>query len=105
MATLYSIGHSTRTLEELLAALQAHGIGTLVDIRAFPRSRRVPQFNRESLEQRLPESRIRYLWVKALGGYRRKILDESPNLALRNDSFRNYADHMLTGEFNEPWPN
>ena len=99
MATLYSIGHSTRTLEELLAALQAHGIGTLVDIRAFPRSRRVPQFNRESLEQRLPESGIRYLWVKALGGYRGKILDESPNLALRNDSFRNYADYMLTGEF------
>ena len=99
MATLYSIGHSTRTLEELIAALQAHGIRTLVDIRAFPRSRRVPQFNRESLEQRLPEWGIRYLWVKALGGYRRKTLEESPNIALRNDSFRNYADYMLTPEF------
>ena len=61
MATVYSIGHSTRTLEELLAALQAHGIGTLVDIRAFPRSRRLPQFNRESLEQRLPESGMGYV--------------------------------------------
>lgn len=99
MATLYSIGHSTRTLEELIAALQAHGIRTLVDIRAFPRSRRVPQFNRESLESRLPESGIRYLWVKALGGYRKKTLEESPNIALRNDSFRNYADYMLTPEF------
>ena len=99
MATLYSIGHSTRTLEELIAALQAHGIRTLVDIRAFPRSRRVPQFNREALEPRLPESGIRYLWVRALGGYRRKTLDESPNIALRNDSFRNYADYMLTPEF------
>jgi uncharacterized protein (DUF488 family) len=99
LATLYSIGHSTRTLEELIRALHAHGIGTLVDIRAFPRSRRVPQFNRESLEPRLPESGIRYLWVRALGGYRRKILDESPNIALRNDSFRNYADYMLTPEF------
>ena len=99
MATLYSIGHSTRTLEELIRALQTHGIGTLVDIRAFPTSRRWPQFNREWLEQRLPESGIRYLWMKALGGYRKKTLDESPNFALRNDSFRNYADYMLSAEF------
>jgi uncharacterized protein (DUF488 family) len=99
LATLYSIGHSTRTLEELIAALEAHGIRTLVDIRAFPRSRRLPQFNREALAQRLPESGIRYLWVKALGGYRKKTLEESPHIALRNDSFRNYADYMLTPEF------
>jgi len=99
LATLYSIGHSTRTLEELIRALQTHGIGTLVDIRAFPTSRRWPQFNREWLEQRLPESGIRYLWMKALGGYRKKTLDESPNFALRNDSFRNYADYMLSAEF------
>jgi uncharacterized protein (DUF488 family) len=99
LATLYSIGHSTRTLAELIGALQAHGIRTLLDIRAFPRSRRLPQFNRESLEARLPESGIRYLWVKALGGYRKKTLEESPNLALRNPSFRNYADYMLSPEF------
>jgi len=49
MATIYTIGHSTRTLDELIAALQAHGIRTLVDIRAFPMSRRLPHFNRESL--------------------------------------------------------
>jgi uncharacterized protein (DUF488 family) len=99
LATLYSIGHSTRTLEELMGVFEAHGIRTLVDIRAFPMSRRLPQFNRESLAQRLPESGIRYRWMKALGGYRKKTLDESPNFALRNDSFRNYADYMLTAEF------
>ena len=101
MATLYTIGHSIRTLEELIAALRAHEIRTLVDIRAFPMSRRLPQFNRESLEQTLPAAGIRYLWMKALGGYRRKILEESPNIALRNDSFRNYADYMLTPEFEQ----
>ena len=62
-------------------------------------SRRLPQFNRESLEQSLPAAGIRYVWMKALGGYRKAILDESPNLGLRNDSFRNYADYMLTPEF------
>jgi uncharacterized protein (DUF488 family) len=99
LATLYTIGHSTRALDELIAALRAHQIQTLVDIRAFPMSRRLPQFNRDSLEQTLPAAGIRYVWMKALGGYRKAILEESPNIALRNDSFRNYADHMLTPEF------
>lgn len=99
MATLYTIGHSTRTLQELIAALHAHHIETLVDIRAFPVSRRLPHFNRESLERALPEAGIRYLWMKELGGRRKKILAESPNIALRNDSFRNYADYMLSAEF------
>jgi uncharacterized protein (DUF488 family) len=99
LATLYSIGHSTRTLEELIVSLKAHRIVTLVDIRAFPMSRRLPQFNREALEKSLGSTGIRYLWMKALGGYRKKVLDQSPNIALRNDSFRNYADYMLTPEF------
>ena len=99
MSTLYTIGHSTRTLDELIAALKGHGVGTLVDIRAFPRSRRMPHFNRESLELELPKRGIRYVWMKELGGHRKKILDESPNTGLRNDSFRNYADYMLTEEF------
>ena len=99
MATLYTIGHSTRTLEELIAALQAHSIETLVDIRAFPMSRRLPHFNREALEKTLPEAGIRYRWIKELGGMRKKSLEESPNVALRNNSFRNYADYMLTPEF------
>ena len=101
MATLFTIGHSSRSLEELISALQAHGIKTLVDIRAFPMSRRLPHFNRESLDKALPEAGIRYVWMKELGGRRKKILADSPNIALRNDSFRNYTDYMLTPEFEQ----
>jgi uncharacterized protein (DUF488 family) len=99
LATLYTIGHSTRPIDDLIAALRAHQIHTLVDIRAFPASRRLPQFNREALEQSLTAAGIHYKWMKSLGGYRKKILDNSPNIALRNQSFRNYADYMLTAEF------
>jgi uncharacterized protein (DUF488 family) len=101
VATLYTIGHSTSTIDELIAALRAHQIQTLVDIRAFPMSRRLPQFNREALEESLPPAGIRYVWMKALGGYRKKTLEESPNIALRNQSFRNYADYMLSAEFED----
>jgi uncharacterized protein (DUF488 family) len=99
MATIYTVGHSTRTLDELVAALQAHRIATLVDIRAFPMSRRLPHFNRESLEVELPKRGIAYVWMKELGGRRKKTRDDSPNTGLRNDAFRNYADYMLTPEF------
>lgn len=101
MATIYTIGHSTRTLEQLIAALQAHGVDTLVDVRAFPMSRRMPHFNRESLERELPRQDIQYVWMKELGGRRKKVLPESPNTGLHNESFRNYADYMLTGEFEQ----
>ena len=101
MSTLYTIGHSTRTLDELIAALQAHEIRTLVDIRSIPMSRRLPHFNRESLETALPEAGIRYFWMKELGGRRKKIRDDSPHIAIRSDSFRNYADYMLTEEFRQ----
>jgi uncharacterized protein (DUF488 family) len=99
LATLYTIGHSTRPLEDLIETLQAHTIQTLVDIRAFPMSRRLPQFNRKSLEKSLPAAGIGYVWMKALGGYRKKIREDSPHIGLRNPSFRNYADYMLTPEF------
>jgi uncharacterized protein (DUF488 family) len=99
VATLYTIGHSTRPLNEFIAVLQAHSIQILVDIRSFPMSRRLPHFNRESLQLTLPEAGMRYVWLKELGGRRKKIRDDSPNVALRNDSFRNYADYMLTDEF------
>jgi uncharacterized protein (DUF488 family) len=99
LALLYTVGHSTRSLDELVETLQAHGIETLVDIRAFPMSLRLPQFNRESLEKSLPAAGIRYVWMKALGGYRKKSREDSPNIGLRNTSFRNYADYMLTAEF------
>ncbi len=67
MATVYTIGHSTRTLDELIAAFQAHGVRTLVDIRAFPMSRRLPHFNRESLEQELPKHGIAYVCDERAG--------------------------------------
>jgi uncharacterized protein (DUF488 family) len=101
MAALYTIGHSTRSIEELIEVLHAHSIQTLVDIRAFPMSRRLPHFNREALGESLSKAGIQYVWMKALGGYRRKISDDSPNIALRNASFRNYADYMLTQEFEQ----
>jgi uncharacterized protein (DUF488 family) len=99
MARIYTIGHSTRSLEELIEALQAHSIKVLADIRSFPMSRRLPWFNRESLEVELPKVAIQYLWMKDLGGRRKKQSDQSPNTGLRNDSFRNYADYELTPPF------
>src|SRR4029077_9994395 len=69
------------------------------DIRSFPMSRRLPHFNRENLEQELPRNAIDYLWLRELGGRRKRQLEDSTKIALRNDSFRNYADSMLTSEF------
>lgn len=99
VAIIYTIGHSTRSLEELIEALRAHQIKTLVDIRAFPMSRRHPHFSRENLAQELPKAGIEYVWMKDLGGRRGKQMSDSPNTALRNESFRNYADYMLTPQF------
>jgi uncharacterized protein (DUF488 family) len=99
MATIYTVGHSTRTFDELVQALSGHGVVTLADVRSFPMSRRLPHFNREALELDLPRHGIRYEWMKELGGRRKKIRSDSPNLALRNESFRNYADYMMTDEF------
>jgi uncharacterized protein (DUF488 family) len=99
MATVYTIGHSTRTIEQHIELLQAHRIGLLIDIRAFPASRRLPHFNREALEQSLPAAGIEYRWMPDLGGHRKRILEDSPNTGLRNESFRNYADYMLTPQF------
>lgn len=99
MAVLYTIGHSTRDLADFSRVLQAHELQVLVDIRAFPMSRRHPQYNREALELWLPEIGLEYRWMQALGGRRKKTLEDSPNVALRNDSFRNYADYMLSEPF------
>jgi uncharacterized protein (DUF488 family) len=101
LATLFTIGHSTRSLDELIEALRAHGVERLVDIRSFPMSRKWPQFNRDNLECELPKTGVEYVWMKALGGRRKKIRQDSPNTALRSNSFRNYADYMLTPEFRE----
>jgi len=101
--TVYTIGHSTRDLADFSRVLQAHDIRLLEDIRAYPVSRRYPHFNREHLELWLPEIGCNYLWEKDLGGRRDKQMpeDESPNIALRDPSFRNYADYMLSSRFHQ----
>lgn len=96
--TLYTIGHSTRTLDELVAILKAHGVKTLADVRSIPKSRHVPQFNQDSLKIELPKHKIHYLPIPELGG-RRHTRKDSINGAWRNASFRGYADYMQTPEF------
>jgi uncharacterized protein (DUF488 family) len=99
VATIYTLGHSTRPLPEFLSVLHAHQIAILADIRSIPMSRRHPHFNREALEKSLLAESIEYLWMKDLGGRRKKQMAESQNSGLRNQSFRNYADHMLSESF------
>ena len=96
--TLYTIGHSTRTLEELVGLLRAAGVSILADIRTIPRSRHNPQFEQEALRTALSRRRIRYVHLPALGGLRRARKD-SPNAGWRNASFRGYADYMQTADF------
>jgi uncharacterized protein (DUF488 family) len=99
---LYTIGHSTHPLDEFLALLNRHNIELLADIRRFPGSRKYPHFNRDNLAESLPEAGIHYQWFEALGGRRSKIKStSSPNLGLRNESFRNYADYMATEPFRQ----
>ena len=95
---IYTIGHSTRELSELVALLRENGVTRLADIRRFPGSRRHPHFSREALQESLPENGITYVHFEDLGG-RRKALADSPNTALRNEQFRAYADHMATPAF------
>jgi uncharacterized protein (DUF488 family) len=95
---VFTIGHSTRSSEELLRLLKAHGVEQVVDVRSIPRSRRHPQFEKEALAAALDAEGVAYTHLKELGGFRRARPD-SPNAGLRHPSFRGYADHMLTGEF------
>lgn len=95
---LHTIGHSTRSIEELLALLAEHRIDLLVDVRRFPGSRRHPQFAREALAASAQEAGVEYRWVEALGG-RRSRRPGSPHTAWRVAGFAGYADHMDTPEF------
>jgi len=97
---IHTIGHSTRPIEEFVQILKAHGIEQLVDIRTIPRSRRNPQFNRDTLPASLEAAGIEYRHLPGLGGLRKAKAD-SPNTAWRNASFRGYADYMQTEEFRE----
>lgn len=97
--TVYTIGHGNRSMDEFSDVLKRSEITCLIDVRAFPGSRRHPHFGREALGNALPALGVRYLWEgKALGG-RRRARPDSPHRALRNESFRAYADHMETEEF------
>jgi uncharacterized protein (DUF488 family) len=96
---LYTIGHGNRSFEEFTGLLQHFGIACLVDVRAFPGSRRHPHFGRGELERTLPREHIEYVWEGASLGGRRRPRADSPHVALRNASFRAYADHMETEQF------
>lgn len=95
---LYTVGHSSRTFEEFLKLLRAHGIGRIVDVRTVPKSRRVPWFNKEELAPALNKAKIRYAHLPELGGLRHSKKD-SINLGWKNASFRGFADYMATPEF------
>jgi uncharacterized protein (DUF488 family) len=95
---IFTIGHSTRPIEEFIRLLQVHGVERLIDIRTVPRSRTNPQFNRDALPKSLEPAGIGYLHMPALGGLRHAQPD-SPNTGWQNASFRGYADYMQTPEF------
>ncbi|HEX5474530.1 MAG TPA: DUF488 domain-containing protein [Vicinamibacterales bacterium] len=95
---VFTIGHSTRTQDEFLALLRAHGVERLADIRTFPGSRRHPHFGRESLSAFLATNGIQYRHFPALGG-RRTPRADSINTGWRHPSFRGYADYMQTPAF------
>jgi uncharacterized protein (DUF488 family) len=98
--TVWTIGHSTRSLAELVSVLRAHDIEALVDIRRFAGSRRLPQFNEGSLHDGLEANGIAYCWLPQLGG-RRTPDPDSVNTGWRHPAFRGYADHMVSDEFAE----
>jgi uncharacterized protein (DUF488 family) len=97
---IWTIGHSTRSLDEFADILMAHQVKVLVDVRSYPGSRRYPQFNKASLADSLSRFGIGYTHLALLGGRRKPNLD-SRNTAWKNASFRAYADHMETEEFKE----
>ncbi|MDQ2668724.1 MAG: DUF488 domain-containing protein [Gemmatimonadota bacterium] len=97
-ATLWTIGHSTHTLEEFFALLDEYRIEAIADVRRFPGSRRYPHFASEAMAESLPACGIAYEWISKLGG-RRKVQADSPNTAWRNASFQGYADYTASPEF------
>jgi uncharacterized protein (DUF488 family) len=95
---IWTIGHSTRTIDEFISLLKENGTKLVADVRMFPGSKRYPQFGREALAKSLGESGIRYEHFPELGG-RRNPKPDSHNTAWRNASFRGYADYMETKQF------
>jgi uncharacterized protein (DUF488 family) len=99
-STIFTIGHSTRTIDEFVELLKTNGVTMLVDVRTVPRSRHNPQFNKETLPNALKPYGIKYIHMPDIGGLRHPKRD-SINLAWRNSSFRGYADFMQTQEFTD----
>jgi uncharacterized protein (DUF488 family) len=98
--TIWTIGHSTRSFEELVDMLHSFSIELIADIRSYPGSRKFPQFNKEVLEISLPQNEIQYVHLKNLGG-RRKVNPQSKNTGWRHAAFRGYADYMETDAFKD----
>lgn len=98
--TIWTIGHSTRSLDEFLGLIARYQIEAVADVRRFPGSRRQPQYSEAALRASLTEHGVAYRWLPKLGG-RRRPLPDSPNTAWRNVSFRGYADHISSAEFSE----
>ncbi len=97
---IYTIGHSTRELNDFIEILKTYNIELLVDVRTVPKSRHVPQFNHDNLQEKLPEQNIEYIHLEKLGGLRH-VLKDSINKGWHNKSFRGYADYMQTDGFIE----
>ena len=98
--SVWTIGHSTRPLDEFLDVLEAHGVELVVDVRRFPGSRRLPHYGGDALASALEARAIAYCWIPALGG-RRRPDPASPNVGWRIPAFRAYADHVATEAFAE----
>ena len=96
--SVWTIGHSTRTIDEFLLLLTSNSIEVVADIRRFPGSRKYPHFNQGNLSRSLADTGVEYVEFPELGG-RRRPRPDSPNIVWRNESFRGYADHMATEEF------
>lgn len=96
--TIWTIGHSTRPLDEFLELLARYRLQAVADVRRFPGSRRYPQFGQDALRATLEARLVEYRWLPALGG-RRRPRPDSPNTAWRNAAFRGYADHLQSAEF------
>jgi len=95
---IWTIGHSTRTLDDFIAMLKSFYIRAVADVRSYPGSRRYPHFNKETLEISLAKDNIQYVHIKDLGG-RRKPNPDSKNTVWRNEAFRGFADYMETNAF------
>jgi uncharacterized protein (DUF488 family) len=96
--TLYTVGHSTRSLDAFVDLLKRHGVTAIADVRRFPKSRKYPHFNDDALALSLPERGLTYTPVPLLGG-RRRARPDSPNTGWRNEGFRGYADYTMTEPF------